>query len=79
MEIGDRWGQSPDGLKGHEVRASGGTLGHPRLLFQHHSFGGISDVQPQYVYPLQFNADGTINHITWNDTVTFEVAVAAAA
>jgi hypothetical protein len=47
---GSRWGQSPDGIKGHE---------------------------PQYVYPLQFRDDGSIEHITWNDTVTFAVAVAA--
>lgn len=46
---GSRWGQAPDGLKGHE---------------------------PQYVYPLQFNADGSVAHIVWNDTVTFDVAVA---
>lgn len=47
LYIGSRWGQSPDGIKGHE---------------------------PQYVFPLSFNEDGTINHITWNDTVTFDVA-----
>jgi hypothetical protein len=46
---GGRWGQSPDGIKGHE---------------------------PQYVYPLQFNDDGSIQHITWNDTVSFNLAVA---
>ena len=50
LYIGGRWGQSPDGLKGHE---------------------------PQYVYPLQFNADGSIQHIQWNDTVTFDIEVAA--
>jgi len=49
--FGSRWGQSPDGLKGHE---------------------------PQYVFPLQFNADGSIAHITWNNSVSFNVAVAAA-
>jgi hypothetical protein len=47
--VGDRWGQSPDGIKGHE---------------------------PQYVYPLQFNANGTIELVTWNDTVSFMVEVA---
>ena len=50
LYLGSRWGQSPDGLKGHE---------------------------PQYVYPLQFNADGSLQHIVWNDTVSFDVAVAA--
>ena len=50
LYFGSRWGQSPDGLKGHE---------------------------PQYVFPLQFNADGSIAHITWNNSVTFGVAVAA--
>jgi len=49
LYYGGRWGQSPDGLKGHE---------------------------PQYVFPLQFNTDGTIQHITWNDTVTFDLNVA---
>jgi hypothetical protein len=44
---GSRWGQSPDGLKGHE---------------------------PQYVYPLQWDAQDRLMHITWNDTVTFAVA-----
>ena len=47
---GSRWGQAPDGLKGHE---------------------------PQYVFPLDFNADGSIQHIYWNDTVSFDVAVVA--
>ena len=51
LYIGGRWGQSPDGLKGHE---------------------------PQYYYPLQFNEDGSIQHIQWNDSVSFDVAVAAA-
>ena len=50
LYFGSRWGQSPDGLKGHE---------------------------PQYVFPLQFRADGSIEHITWNDTVAFAVNVAA--
>lgn len=45
--IGDRWGQSPDGIKGHE---------------------------PQYYFPLSFNTDGSIAHITWNDTVMFNIA-----
>jgi hypothetical protein len=48
LYIGDRWGQSPDGLKGHE---------------------------PQYVFPLLFEANGTVAHLTWNDSVTFDVAV----
>ena len=47
---GDRWGQSPDGLKGHE---------------------------PLYVYPLAFAPDGSIPHITWNDTVAFDIDVGA--
>jgi len=46
LYIGDRWGQSPDGLKGHE---------------------------PQYVFPLSFNADGSVAHFTWNDTVSFDI------
>lgn len=46
LYIGDRWGQSPDGLKGHE---------------------------PQYWWPLQFRADGGIDHIMWNDTITFNI------
>jgi hypothetical protein len=49
LYFGSRWGQSPDGLKGHE---------------------------PQYVFPLQFRDDGSIMHITWNDTVTFGVKTA---
>jgi hypothetical protein len=49
LYYGGRWGQSPDGIKGHE---------------------------PQYVFPLQFNDDGSIQHITWNDTVSFDLAVA---
>lgn len=48
--MGSRWGQAPDGLKGHE---------------------------PQYWYPLDFNADGSIAHITWQDSVSFPVAVPA--
>jgi hypothetical protein len=28
LEIGDRWGQSPDGLKGHEVRKKKGPCCH---------------------------------------------------
>jgi len=46
LYIGDMWGSSPDGIKGHE---------------------------PQYVFPLQFNTDGTLKHITWNNTVTFNI------
>ncbi len=44
---GSRWGQSPDGLKGHE---------------------------PQYVYPLVFDDAGHLQHIVWDDVVTFTVA-----
>ena len=50
LYIGDRWGQSPDGVKGHE---------------------------PQYVFPISFNEDGSIPHFTWNDTVAFSIDVAA--
>lgn len=46
---GDRWGQSPDGLKGHE---------------------------PLYVFPLSFAPDGSIPHVTWNDTVAFDIDAA---
>jgi hypothetical protein len=49
LYFGSRWGQSPDGLKGHE---------------------------PQYVYPLQFSGNGSLAHITWQDAVTFPLAVA---
>jgi hypothetical protein len=49
LYFGSRWGQSPDGLKGHE---------------------------PQYVYPLQFRDDGSIEHIVWNNTVSFAIQVA---
>ena len=49
ISIGDRWVQSPDGLKGHE---------------------------PQYWAPLHFDATGNIAHVTWNDTVSFDIAVA---
>lgn len=49
LYIGDRWGQSPDSIKGHE---------------------------PQYVFPISFNPDGSIPHFTWNDTVSFSVDVA---
>ena len=44
---GSRWGQSPDGLKGHE---------------------------PQYVDELTFNADGSMPHLSWHDTVTIDLA-----
>ena len=47
LYYGSRWGQSPDGIKGHE---------------------------PQYVYPLQFDASGRLQHIVWQDVVTFSVA-----
>jgi hypothetical protein len=47
LYYGDRWGQSNDGIKGHE---------------------------PQYVFPLQFNGT-TIQHITWNDTISFMIDV----
>ena len=50
LYMGGRWGQAPDGLKGHE---------------------------PQVILPLQFNADGSIPHLTWQDTVSFDIAVAA--
>jgi len=50
LYYGDRWGQSPDGLKGHE---------------------------PQYVFPITFTADGTIPHMTWQDTVQFSIQVAS--
>jgi hypothetical protein len=46
LYYGSRWGQSPDGIKGHE---------------------------PQYVAPLVFNADGSLNHLTWQDKVTFSL------
>ena len=49
LYMGGRWGQSPDGLKGHE---------------------------PQYIFPLSFYPDGSIQHITWNNSVSFNVAVA---
>ena len=49
LYFGSRWGQAPDGIKGHE---------------------------PQYVYPLQFNADGSIQHIVWSDVVSFPLEVA---
>ena len=49
LYFGDRWGQSPDGIKGHE---------------------------PQYVYPISFNADGTIPHFLWSDAVSFPIDVA---
>ena len=44
LYYGDRWGQSPDGIKGHE---------------------------PQYVFPILFDSDGSIPHFTWNDSVSF--------
>jgi hypothetical protein len=47
LYYGDRWGQSNDGIKGHE---------------------------PQYVFPLKFNGT-TIQHITWNDTISFMIDV----
>jgi len=50
LYFGSRWGQSPDGIKGHE---------------------------PQYVFPLSFLKDGTLQHLTWNDSVSFPLAVAA--
>jgi len=49
LYIGGRWGQSPDGLKGHE---------------------------PQAYFPLSFNDDGSIQHIVWNNSVSFDLAVA---
>jgi hypothetical protein len=48
LYVGDRWGQSPDGIKGHE---------------------------PQYVFPISFDAEGKIPHFTWNDTVSFPIQV----
>jgi hypothetical protein len=51
LYYGDRWGQSPDGVKGHE---------------------------PHYVFPISFNADGTIPDFTWNDTIAFNIEVAGA-
>lgn len=51
LYFGSRWGQSPDGIKGHE---------------------------PQYVSPLSFDGPGgTMPHLTWQDTVSFDVQVAA--
>ena len=50
LYFGDRWGQSPDGIKGHE---------------------------PQYVYPIAFNSDGTIPHFEWRDSVSFSIDVAS--
>ena len=50
LYYGDRWGQSPDGIKGHE---------------------------PQYVFPITFNADGSIPHFTWQDKVQFSIEVAS--
>jgi hypothetical protein len=50
LYFGDRWGQSPDGIKGHE---------------------------PQFVYPITFNADGSIPHFLWKDQVSFMIDVGA--
>ena len=41
------------------------------------STAGIKGHEPQYVFPISFNADGTIPHFTWNDSVTFSVDAAA--
>ena len=44
--VGDRWQQSPDGMKGHD---------------------------PQYVYPLEFRADGSIDKMRWIDNFTVSI------
>lgn len=60
----------PDGQGGSTYIYAGDRWGQ--------AFDGLKGHEPQYYFPLSFNADGTINHITWNDTVSFNIEVAAA-